>query len=241
MAVSVARKPPKNVLTAQDVADMLKVCHRTVLNMAHKGEIPATKIGHLWRFDEEAVLHWLRTKSEPRNDIHPWSENGGLPASIMEILTPETARFEKSVADKREVLEDLASLAVRGNPSVDYNALVQSLVEREEMFPTSIEEGIAFPHPRRPIPGLESPLLAVLVVEAGVEFGHPGSRKTCVFVLFCAPNDATHVRILARLARIFHHQKRLISKLRHISEPERLVRTLIRAEKDKLENTKSSR
>ena len=223
----------KSVLTVQGVAEMLKVCPRTVLNMAKRGDIPASRIGHLWRFEEEEIHHWLKQKSDSRKELKKTRIAGSLPESIIDLIQEDQVRFEKSAAEKREILEDLASLAVRSGRIANYSALVSSLEEREEMYATAMDAGVAFPHPRRPLPELEEPVLAVLVVESGVDFGAMGGGKTHVFVLFCAPNDASHVRILARLARIFHNQRRLISKLRHTREPKRIIELLLQAELDK--------
>ncbi len=222
----------KNVLTVNDVADILKVCPRTVLNMAKKGDIPASRIGHLWRFEENEILLWLKQKSDPFHNNKKNHSTDTLPASIMDLTNPELIRFERNVPGSREVLEDLAALAIRTGKFVDYSALMASLEEREKMFPTALDIGVAFPHPRRPLPDIDQPILAVLVVESGVDFGAPGGGKTHVFFFFAAPDDATHVRILARLAKIFHRQKRLISKLKHISQPDRIYKELILAEGD---------
>jgi PTS system nitrogen regulatory IIA component len=227
--------PKQSVLTVNDVAEILKVCPRTVLNMAKKGEIPASRIGHLWRFEENEILHWIKQKSEATYNHKTPTPSLSFPDSLMELLTPSQIRFEKSI-ESRAVIEDLASLVVRSGKFSDYAQLVASLEERERMFSTALDDGIAFPHPRRPLPELKEPILAVLIVESGVEFGAPGSGKTHVFVLFCAPNDSLHVRILARLARIFHNQRRLISRIKHISEPEKILEELIRSEKEHMNN-----
>ena len=222
-----------NVLTVQDVAEMLKVCPRTVLNMANRGEIPASRIGHLWRFDESEILSWLKVKSESRPQQKSNILNG-LPPSIMELITPDCVRVQKSVVDKRHVLEDLTTLAIRSGRLTDYTALLRSIEERESMFSTAMDEGIAFPHPRRPLEGLQEPLLAILIVEQGVIFGAPCGGNTYVFVLFCAPDDSAHVRLLARLARIFYQQKKLISKLRRMQNPELIIQELINVEREKI-------
>lgn len=222
------------ILTVQDVAELLKVCPRTVLNMAKRGDIPASRIGHLWRFDEQAIHQWLLQKAPQSREEKKISNVAMLPRSIIEFLNPELVRFEKSVSGAREVLEDLASLAVRSGEPIDYSQLLHSLEDREKIFPTALDIGVAFPHPRRPIPGLGAPILSTLVVESGVEFGAPEAGKTFVFMLFCAPNDAMHVRVLARLAQIFHNQKRLISRIKHIANPEDIIRELLRAEQDRV-------
>ncbi|MBN1900294.1 PTS sugar transporter subunit IIA [Candidatus Sumerlaeota bacterium] len=223
--------PKQSVLTVNDVAEILKVCPRTVLNMAKKGDIPASRIGHLWRFEENEIHLWIKQKSETTNNHKDSAPPSSFPDSLMEFLKPSQIRFEKSV-ERPAVLEDLASLVIRSGKYNDYAQLLASLEEREAMFSTALDDGVAFPHPRRPLPQLTEPILSVLVVESGVEFGAPGGGKTHIFVLFCAPNDSLHVRILARLAHVFHNQRRLINKIKHLSQPEKILEELIRAENE---------
>lgn len=222
------------MLTVQEVADLLKVCPRTVSNMAKKGEIPASKIGHLWRFDEESILQWLRRKSENGGNGSSKSAKQNLNGPIMNLITPDQVRVEKSAMEKREILEDLASLAIRTGLITDYPTLVHSLEEREKMYSTAVNNGVAFPHPRRPIHGLHNPILSVLLLKEGVDFGAPDGGLTHLFVLFCAPDDVSHVRILARLAQVFHRRAKLLSSLKRVSSPEKIVEYLIRAEQEEL-------
>ena len=44
------------ILTAAEVAALLRIHPRTVYNLARKGSIPARKLGGSWRFSKEAIL-----------------------------------------------------------------------------------------------------------------------------------------------------------------------------------------
>lgn len=44
------------VLTASQVAALLKIHPRTVYNLARKGSIPGRKLGGSWRFRRDAIL-----------------------------------------------------------------------------------------------------------------------------------------------------------------------------------------
>jgi excisionase family DNA binding protein len=48
--------PMDKILTASEVAALLKVHPRTVYNLALQGSIPARKLGGNWRFSKEAIL-----------------------------------------------------------------------------------------------------------------------------------------------------------------------------------------
>ena len=49
------------VLTAEQLADLLQLDARTVRSLAARGEIPGRKLGREWRFSRQAVLDWLGT------------------------------------------------------------------------------------------------------------------------------------------------------------------------------------
>lgn len=43
------------ILTAEEVAEYLKINKRTVYNLAEKGEIPGVKLGRQWRFKKRMI------------------------------------------------------------------------------------------------------------------------------------------------------------------------------------------
>jgi excisionase family DNA binding protein len=48
------------LMTVEEVAEYLKVTTKTIYRMLQKGEIPATKVGHLHRFIKSDINDWLR-------------------------------------------------------------------------------------------------------------------------------------------------------------------------------------
>lgn len=51
---------PLEVLTLEQLAELLKVEVDVVRALAERGEIPGRKVGATWRFSRSAVLDWLR-------------------------------------------------------------------------------------------------------------------------------------------------------------------------------------
>jgi excisionase family DNA binding protein len=53
-----------NILTAKELADLLKLKESTVCRLAAEGQLPGFKIGKAWRFDMEDVnRHIAKVKS----------------------------------------------------------------------------------------------------------------------------------------------------------------------------------
>lgn len=58
------------ILTIKEVAAYLKVHERTVYRLASKGEIPAFKVANSWRFKEEEIQSWIKTRTvAPSGDV----------------------------------------------------------------------------------------------------------------------------------------------------------------------------
>jgi len=59
-----ARGP--DVLTLEQLAELLQIDDKTVRALAAKGELPGRKLGRHWRFSRQAVLDWLATPERKR-------------------------------------------------------------------------------------------------------------------------------------------------------------------------------
>lgn len=51
------------LITVEEVADYLRVTKKTIYRLLRQGKIPATKVGHQWRFDKAAIDKWLQRSS----------------------------------------------------------------------------------------------------------------------------------------------------------------------------------
>ena len=53
------REDPPDVLTADELAELLRLNRKTVYEALARGEIPARRIGATYRIHRDAVLRWL--------------------------------------------------------------------------------------------------------------------------------------------------------------------------------------
>lgn len=51
------------LMTLEEVADYLRVTEKTVYRLLRRGKIPATKVGHQWRFHRASIDEWLNGNS----------------------------------------------------------------------------------------------------------------------------------------------------------------------------------
>lgn len=95
---------------------------------------------------------------------------------------------------------------------LDEARVFKTLVDREKLGSTGIEEGLAVPHGK--YPGLNDMIACLARSPEGVDFAARDNRPTHLFVVLLAPeNDAgKHLKALARVSRLFkqeHVRRRL--------------------------------
>jgi len=54
-------------LTAEELANYLKVDIMTIYRLSKEGRIPAAKIGHLWRFKKTEIDEWFKNGHSNNN------------------------------------------------------------------------------------------------------------------------------------------------------------------------------
>ncbi|MBQ7620459.1 MAG: helix-turn-helix domain-containing protein, partial [Treponema sp.] len=128
----------EEILTIEEVAKYLRVSERTVYDWAQKGEIPAGKIGTVWRFKKSEIEKWV-------NDRLSSSARLSTPAmtvQVKNILSPDRIIFIEQ-SSKRDALVELAA-ALSKAPQVKFaKELETEILKREELMSTAIGRGIA--------------------------------------------------------------------------------------------------
>jgi PTS system nitrogen regulatory IIA component len=133
-----------DILTLEEVAKYLRVSERTVYDWAQRGEIPAGKIGTVWRFKKTEMEKWVND----RLSVHTMEPQYGV-IQIENILSPDRIIF-LNYAAKRDALQSLADNLALAPQVKNRQELVQEILKREDLMSTAIGRGIAIPHVRLP-------------------------------------------------------------------------------------------
>lgn len=129
-----------DILTIEEVAKYLRVSDRTVYDWAQKGEIPAGKIGTVWRFKKSEVENWVNARLSSDSNKQP-------EVQIKNILSPDRIIFI-SQTTKHDALVELSEILATAPQIKNKSELTQEILKREELMSTSIGCGIAIPHVR---------------------------------------------------------------------------------------------
>jgi PTS system nitrogen regulatory IIA component len=219
----------KKILTLAEMADYLKVAKRSLLKMAERGDIPATKVASQWRFMRSVVDDWLitRMKNLPDRELENLIDSEKLPVPLSALLRPQLVRLDIEDLGVKPILESLTALLVRHNLLDSSKDFVDKLVEREEMVSTAIFPGIAIPHVRKPEEcPVRVPRIVIGVSRDGVDFNSLDGQPTYLFCLICANQVLLHLKIIAELALVFR-QPNLIEELRTAGDADRLLEILL--------------
>jgi PTS system nitrogen regulatory IIA component len=219
----------KKIMTLAEMADYLKVAKRSLLKMAERGDIPATKVASQWRFMRSVVDDWLITKMKtlPDRELEKLIDSEKLPVPLSALLRPELVRLDIEDVGVQNILEMLTDLLVRQDLLEDSKEFLEKLLEREEMVSTAIFPGIAIPHARKPEEcPVSEPRIVVGVSRGGADFNSLDGQPTYLFCLICANQVLLHLRIIAELALVFR-QPNLIEKLRTAAEPDQVLQILL--------------
>ena len=88
--------------------------------------------------------------------------------------------------------------------SYDKNAIVKELLEREKVLSTAVGNGIAIPHPRRPLmQKAEDQRIYVCYLKDTIDMNAPDSRRVHVLFILLTNNTQYHIRSLSELAKLF--------------------------------------
>ena len=131
------------ILTIEEVARYLRVSERTVYEWAQKGEIPAGKIGTVWRFKKDDIESWVDERLASSKTSVPKQHK----IVTESFLSPDRVVL-LDYASKHDVLVMMSEVLAKA-PQVKNSAeLLDAILKREALMSTAVGRGIAIPHVR---------------------------------------------------------------------------------------------
>jgi PTS system nitrogen regulatory IIA component len=211
-----------------------------VRRMADRGKIPGRRVGGAWRFSRAEIHHWLEERildsdADERARLETVLERDAgadeaEEATLDALLPVEAVAVPLAARTRASVISSMVELAAGTGWLWDPDRMIDAVRQREDLFPTAVEGGVALLHPRRPLGNiLGRPFLAFGRTEAGIPFGDPSGGLTDLFFLILSVDDPGHLRALARLGRILGAPG-LLDDLRDAEGPEETRRILVERE-----------
>jgi len=222
------------VFTTQELAEYLKLNEKTIIKMAQNGHLPGVKIGNQWRFHLKAIDNFLlRDLSEaPEEELESVIKTDVDIIPLSRLTKYNLIELDPKARDVDTVLERLVKIAHAEGLTPSQEKLLSELKEREKFLSTAIGNSIAIPHPRHPSPDLfVEAKLVILLSKKGVDCDAPDKRPVHIFFMPCAPNEHTHIRLLARISKFFH-MPNVIEKLMQAETKDEVIQILLRFDRE---------
>lgn len=208
-------------LRLNELARRLNMTPETIERWIRQGRIPVRKKGNQCLFNDKALKKWT-------------DENN------LSFVTPETASTKTqkpesldllSAMKRGGILYDIAGDSVEDvlRTTVDQidclqaadqkEALYKSLVAREKLMSTGIGNGVAIPHPRKPLPYDAVPaFITTCFFKHQIDFHAVDKKPVYVMFIITCPTSKSHLYLLSRLSFCLRNDE-FIKLLSNIPEP----------------------
>jgi nitrogen PTS system EIIA component len=218
------------ILTLKSAAQLLQVSEDQVSRWIQSEKLPIRTVQDRIQFDRFELLEWAWRNKKPIcpsivADGDAWTP---LLAAALEV---GGIHYHLPGHDKASVYRAMID-ALPLPPEVDRDHLMQVLLARESLCPTSMGDGLAIPHPRNPVVlHIDQPFFAIAFPEKPIEdFGAIDSKPIKTLLLLISPTVRVHLRILAALTAALHSPE-VLRALNDRVTPEELIAVLDQADR----------
>ncbi len=211
-----------DILTIEEVAKYLRVSDRTVYDWAQKGEIPAGKIGTVWRFKKSEVENWVNARLSSGFENKNESQ-----IQVRNILSPERVVFINH-SSKHDALVQLSEVLATAPQIKNAAELTAEILKREELMSTGIGRGIAIPHVR--LSSVTDLVMAVGVCKKPIEDFQAIDDQpvSLLFMIAAAYNQHSYyLKTISHFSAIFK-QNDLVGEMTNAKDEAELFEILLR-------------
>ena len=223
------------LLTVKQLAAFLSVNERTVLKLAAEGALPGVKVGNQWRFRKTMIETWLDDQMigvRPRYVDPPNLD--GPPRRMLELSScfqQDHIIAELAGNTKTAIIEELAVKASDLGLVRDKTWFMGALIERENVMPSAIGNGIAFLHTLHRNPErVTRPFMVLGRSSVGADFDSLDGKPTHLFFVLGLKYTELHLPWLQKLSQILIDRDRVRAILAATDAPA-IVKILQEAER----------
>lgn len=202
-------------LKIKDVADLLNVSETTIRRWITDGKIPSYRIDQHHRFSRTEIENWVMTHKLAKNHGEsPFKEINRIEVSSTDKAIGGSKQFSLFRAiHKGEVLLNVPGKTkeeviratmkkVAKNLHLDEEVMTDLLLDRENLMPTALNNGIGIPHTRDSLLNAHHDVVVVVFPEHPLPYGAlDGLPVHTLFFLF-ACEDKRHLHLLAKIAHL---------------------------------------
>jgi PTS system nitrogen regulatory IIA component len=204
---SQTRGSDDRLLTGKELSAYLSINERTLLKLVADGDIPGVKIGNQWRFRKAMIDAWLDDQMlgvVPRRFDLVGTESPNRRMLALESCFQSNHIIPELLATTKEgVVEELAGLANRLRLVRDEAWFVRALMERENIMPSAVGNGVVFMHTMYRHPEhVVRPFMVLGRSARGLDFSALDGKATHLFFVLGLKFYMLYLPWLAKLSQI---------------------------------------
>ncbi len=200
-------------LRKKDVAELLTVSEETINTLVEKGGLPCYRLGGEYRFNRSEIEDWMVKVLAAEPGILPFGEGTSEKApwqqfGLYRAIHRGEVLSDFDTASKEELIYitlDEVSEKLKLNPG----AVAELFLERENLMPTALNQGIAIPHTREFLINGLFDAVVVVYPKTPIEWGALDQMPVHTLFFLFACDDRRHLNLLAKIAHFISNEDHL--------------------------------
>lgn len=203
-------------LKSKDVAELLNVSETTVRRWVVDGKIPSYHINNQHRFNRQEIEDWLMSQKLKSGSSVPFTPHqaaedpvdhaalnsrGSKQFSLYRAIHKGGVLHNVPGATKEEVIRATMK-QMAGTLNLDAEVISDLLLDREQLQPTALNNGIAIPHTRDFLLNANVDLVTVVFSAQPLDYGALDGKPVHTLFFLFASDDKRHLHLLAKIAHL---------------------------------------
>ena len=202
-------------LKIKDIADLLNVPELTIRRWISDGKIPSYRIDKHDYFCRSEMQNWVVSRLNKADGIFPFmrrkemeslsvktpsSKSGNKQFSLFRAIHNGDVLHHLKGRNKKEIIQSTMQIVAK-KLEVDAELMTNLLLDRENLMPTALNQGIAVPHTRDfLLPHADA--VIVVILDEPIDYGALDGKPVHTLFFLFACEDKRHLHLLAKIAHL---------------------------------------
>lgn len=207
-------------LKIKDVAELLHVSESTIRRWITEGKIPTYRINQHYFFSRTEIENWVISHKldKSTNGISPFmrrkeadslsiptrrspTTNGNKQFSLFRAIHKGDVLHHLKGETKEEIIRTTMRKVAK-SLHVDADVMTDLLLDRENLMPTALNNGIAVPHTRDSLLPRHQDAVIAVFLDKPLEYGALDGQPVHTLLFLFACEDKRHLHLLAKIAHL---------------------------------------
>lgn len=195
-------------LKIKDVIELLNVSESTIKRWIADGKIPYYRLNNQYRFSRSEIENWVLSCKQG-GDFSPFNDEeeghrerlGTQQFGLYRAIHKGGVYSDIPGDTKEEVIRN-AMQKIAHDLHLDAEVITELLLDRENLMPTALSNGIGVPHTRDFLLQESYDVIAVVFPQKPIEYGALDNLPVHTLFFLFACDDKRHLHLLAKLAHL---------------------------------------